>query len=206
MPRCQLERLQKYFRSLERDFSSRFALTKLCARRLRPAKVSRKQPFYFWLDTLCIPVIKKSRTVEHSNQTKDAQNQKDKYNLKMAAISRMTPIYVEAWRVLMLDSELLNVPSSTSSNEIYARIIKSAWAGRYWTLQESYLTQHLTVGMKGGFSHIRSDIASFRLFSPISLELEVSISTTTNSVDAVGYSQTLESDTLSPRDFQLINV
>ena len=82
----------------------------------------------FWMDTLCIPV---------GNENK---------HLRTSAIARMTPTYNRAENVLMLDSDLLETSShGTPVEEIYARVVKSAWQGRYWTLQEGVLAPKLFV-------------------------------------------------------------
>ena len=80
------------------------------------------------MDVLCIPV---------GNQNK---------HLRTSAIARMTPTYNGAENVLMLDSDLLETSShGTPVEEIYARVVKSAWQGRYWTLQEGVLAPKLFV-------------------------------------------------------------
>ena len=81
-----------------------------------------------WMDVLCIPV---------GNENK---------HLRTSAIARMTPTYNGADDVLMLDSDLLETSShGTPIEEIYARVIKSAWQGRCWTLQEGLLAPKLFV-------------------------------------------------------------
>ena len=80
------------------------------------------------MDVLCIPV---------GNEDK---------RLRTSAIARMTPTYSGAENVLMLDSDLLETSShGTPVEEIYARAVKSAWQGRYWTLQEGLLAPKLFV-------------------------------------------------------------
>ena len=65
-------------------------------------------------------------------------------HLRISAIARMTPTYNGAADVLMLDSDLLETSShGTPIEEIYARVVKSAWQGRYWTLQEGLLAPML---------------------------------------------------------------
>ena len=182
----------------------------LCNRTLKYARIQRKKELYFWLDTLCIPVVKKSPTVEHNNQINDIRNYTEKKkNLKKVAISRMTPIYVGARRVLMLDSELLSTSCLTSVHEIRARIIKSAWMGRYWTMQESYLTRHLSIAMKDGFFNAKKKEGSSRISAVSSLEQELHESTVMDSVGNLGYRRTHEvkkGHKLSARDIQLMRV
>ena len=87
-----------------------------------------EQGVMFWMDVLCIPV----------------GNEKE--HLRTSAIARMTPTYNGAENVLMLDSDLLETSGhGTPVEEIYARVVKSAWQGRYWTLQEGVLAPKLFV-------------------------------------------------------------
>ena len=87
-----------------------------------------KQGVVFWMDVLCNPVGSEN---EH---------------LKTSAIARMTPTYNGADNVLMLDSDLLETFShGTPIEEIYARVVKSAWQGKYWTLQEGVLAPKLYI-------------------------------------------------------------
>ena len=189
MLKCQLKRLQTYLEGLaggvvfkrsrpdlalipqNRGPGSQCVQSDLCGRTLEYTRIQRKKELYFWLDTLCIPVVKKSPTVEHNNQTNDIRNHTEKKkHLKKVAISRMTPIYVGAWRVLVLDSELLSTSCLTSVHEIRAKIIKSAWMGRYWTMQESYLTRHLSIAMKDGFFNAKKKRGSSRISAVPRLE------------------------------------
>ena len=99
-------------------------------RRLLPP-CAGKQRVIFWMDVLCIPV---------ENEDK---------HLRTSAIARMTPTYNGAENVLMLDSDLVETSShGTPIEEIFARVVKSAWQGRYWTLQESLLAPKLFVQTK----------------------------------------------------------
>ena len=87
-----------------------------------------KQRVILWMDVLCIPVGRENK------------------HLRTSAIARMTPTYNGADNVLMLDSELLETSShGTPIEEIFARVVKSAWQGRYWTLQEGLLAPKLFV-------------------------------------------------------------
>lgn len=95
--------------------------------RRRPPCLGR-QRVIFWMDVLCIPV---------GNEDK---------HLRASAIARMTPTYNGADNVLMLDSDLLETSShGTPIEEIFSRVVKSAWQGRYWTLQEGLLAPKLFV-------------------------------------------------------------
>lgn len=131
MPDCQLRRLLKFLETLQTN-ESEIAwrrLSKLSSIvRCRPPPCSGKKGVIFWMDVLCIPVGNEN---EH---------------LRTSAIARMTPTYNGADNVLMLDSELLETSShGTPVEEIYARVVKSAWQGRYWTLQEGLLAPKLFV-------------------------------------------------------------
>ena len=175
---------------------------------LEYAGIRGKKEQYFWLDTLCIPVVKKSQIVGHNDRTDDIRkhNEKKKH-LKMVAISHMTPIYVGAWRVLMLDSEMLSTPCFTSVPEIHAGIVRSAWMGRHWTMQESYLTQNLSMAMKDGFFHAKKKTPISSVAVVLSLEQELHESTVMNSVGNLDHLETNEEKKehgLSGRDIQLM--
>ena len=137
MPYCQLNRLMNYLELQEEDEDEEIlSLTKLwfsvskwfleVSRKFR-RKVGLLGPRRegFWIDTMCIPL--------------------NDEELRRNAIKRMIPTYVGAWRGLLLDSRLLNTPSNIMEREVRATLIRSAWMGRIWTMQESYLVQHLSV-------------------------------------------------------------
>lgn len=82
---------------------------------------------HFWLDTICIPVGN------------------DNQNAKKISIARMSRIYSEATRVLVLDSDLQKLISKhMDAEEILSRIACSSWMYRCWTLQEASLSQSQT--------------------------------------------------------------
>ena len=80
-----------------------------------------KQPHYFWIDTLCVPLAP--------------------YELKIAAIKNMRAVYSRATRVLVLDSSFINSTMDSCSEEKLARITCSTWIRRMWTLQEVALAR-----------------------------------------------------------------
>ena len=82
-----------------------------------------KQSTQYWIDVYCIPL------------------ESEGLELKRTAISQMTPIYSGAELVLMIDQTLTAVDCTSNLNEdrIMAKIAKSPWMGRCWTLQESSL-------------------------------------------------------------------
>lgn len=90
-------------------------------------KLFGKAVLRFWIDVYCIP---------HGG-------------LKRAAIAQMTPIYSGAEQVLMLDQTLFQADYLTKT-DIQARIIRSPWMGRYWTLQESALATALLYQLPDG--------------------------------------------------------
>ncbi|KKY15356.1 putative het domain-containing protein [Phaeomoniella chlamydospora] len=69
-----------------------------------------------WLDTLCIPLEKRSRR---------------------AAISKMRDIFANAEKVLVLDNEMQGVSGAASYEENLMRINFSGWMSRGWTLEEA---------------------------------------------------------------------
>ncbi|KAL8689723.1 MAG: hypothetical protein Q9218_004668 [Villophora microphyllina] len=122
---CQLRRLIRQLEALPRTSSRTARVLKSTVSR---AKMALGLPTHvlFWLDVLCIPV------------------QQQHAHLRAAAISRMTPTYAGARRVLVLDSELQELSyAKTSTLELSARLLRSAWMGRSWTLQEASLAEDL---------------------------------------------------------------
>ena len=64
----------------------------------------------------------------------------------------MTPIYICAKFVLMLDSALCRLTrSELSDDEIRARVVRSAWMGRSWTFHEACLAGNLMIQLNDGF-------------------------------------------------------
>ncbi|KAL8962014.1 MAG: hypothetical protein Q9193_001517 [Seirophora villosa] len=80
--------------------------------------------FAFWIDTLCVPV----RPPE----------------LQTLALDKMRIPYERADQVLVLDSHLRSLQSSTlSPTELFAQVSCSSWMRRLWTLQEGKLAKKL---------------------------------------------------------------
>lgn len=89
------------------------------------SKAQRK--VHFWLDTLCIPVGDENR------------------GAKKISIARMSRIYSEATRVLVLDVDLQKVTSKDmNAEQLLSRIVCSSWMYRCWTLQEASLSRPQT--------------------------------------------------------------
>ena len=77
--------------------------------------------------------------------------------MKAAAISRMTPTYAGARRVLVLESQF----QETACNgmlplELTARLVRSPWMGRSWTLQEGSLAEDLILQVEDGYIHFQT--------------------------------------------------
>ena len=136
-----------------------------------------EQDMLLWIDTLCCPV--------------------EPGKAKNIALASMKKTYLEATRVLVLDTSLRTHCSKTMDPiEACARILSSGWTRRLWTLQEAtlpardsrlsflfrdgainihHLLQQLfqilrsSVGMKGLASNIISEITTFASF-PIEYE------------------------------------
>lgn len=158
MPKCQFHHIVRLVKDLKQyDDLGGFKEKPVLGRRRRTCfeaqdkalgeigrflKSYRKLRTTFWIDVICIPV--------HNVQ------------LRAQAISNMTPIYAGASRVLVLDSDLMNtVRLGTPMEEICARLVKSAWMGRCWTLQEGALARSLAIQMKDGlFNAIDATIES----------------------------------------------
>lgn len=96
-------------------------------------RTGTKNSCVFWLDTLCIPVARNLNA----------------YRKK--AIGLMGRTYHEATAVLVLDRELKEVDTRTTSFlEQSLWLVFSGWMRRLWTLQEAALAQDLFIEMKDG--------------------------------------------------------
>ncbi|KAI5837087.1 hypothetical protein DFP73DRAFT_569377 [Morchella snyderi] len=97
LPRCQLAQIQRLVNELyESD-----------------------EPIPFWIDTLCVPLVKRYRNM---------------------AITRMSRTYRDADKVLVLDLSLRRV-SLSSPLECMMHVAVSPWATRLWTFQEGVLAK-----------------------------------------------------------------
>lgn len=82
-----------------------------------------EQPVPFWIDTICVPLQSPYRKL---------------------AISSMATVYKDAEKVLVIDSAILSVPSTTlHSIDMAVRLRTSSWVRRLWTFQEAYLAKEL---------------------------------------------------------------
>lgn len=80
----------------------------------------------FWLDTLSIPT---AGTVERE--------------LRNTALKNMERVYLNADKVLVIETSLLSVSSRIPDFELVARLAMSAWLRRIWTLQEAVKAKEL---------------------------------------------------------------
>lgn len=124
LPQCQLFRIK----SILDDLLSQFKLWSLVN---MGAFRTLGKKFYgpsllFWIDTLCIPV------------------QEEHQEIRALAIMSMKEIYEDAFRVLVLDSEMQASLQGTRA-EPFMRILLSPWMRRLWTLQEAVYAQQLCV-------------------------------------------------------------
>jgi Heterokaryon incompatibility protein (HET) len=77
----------------------------------------------FWIDTICVPV-------------------EDRFGAERSlAILKMLDIYKRANLVLILNKELEEIDSNRSKWELCARITRTAWFRRLWTLHEGVLAR-----------------------------------------------------------------
>jgi hypothetical protein len=74
-----------------------------------------------WIDALCVP----------ANSGPGKRN----------ALARMAQVYRNATNVLVLDSDLLSVPSICSNEELLLRIALCKWTRRLWTLEEGVVAR-----------------------------------------------------------------
>lgn len=155
LPECQLLRLRKLICDSydpkkspfydDSSFSSRAAA-------IIAARVSRamhaepygkldKQRVYFWMDTLCIPIL-----------TGSGSQQRNK-DLKFMAMKHLTPIFAGATNTLVLEKGLqavgLSDSSQLSGDEFAGLVLSSKWMQRGWTLEEGALSMHVVFHMAG---------------------------------------------------------
>lgn len=147
LPRCQLLRLRKmifqtYFpeHSPFYDDSTGWSAIRSAMdwtfwremRARKPCFKIDKKRVYFWMDTLCIPVLVDSQSAEENKV------------LRLRAIRHITPIFAGAFSTLVLDKGLQAVsvpdPSLLSGDEFAAIILSSRWMQRGWTLEEGFLS------------------------------------------------------------------
>ncbi|KIX99754.1 uncharacterized protein Z520_04390 [Fonsecaea multimorphosa CBS 102226] len=96
----------------------------------KPLAASDNQPF--WMDTLCIPV---GEGFEAERNT---------------AIAEMRTIYRISGTVLVLNNELNNISVDRSPWELAARITRTAWFRRLWTLHEGVLAKKTVFQLQDG--------------------------------------------------------
>lgn len=87
------------------------------------AEEHQSSPTYFWIDTLCVPLVPMSTRNE--------------------AIRAMAQTYTNATTVLVLSKELLAIAQPPTSDETLVRIFCSRWMTRLWTLHEGALAKDL---------------------------------------------------------------
>ncbi|KAI9821923.1 MAG: hypothetical protein M1827_002505 [Pycnora praestabilis] len=131
LPKCQLQEIVRLIEALPPiqqyssegiQFDDRAWRDPLPLKPVAPGEQTMdKQPHYFWMDTLCVPLS-------------PAERRKD-------AIKSMRSIYSRAIRVLVLDAELMRSPMASNSEEKLTRMTCSTWIRRLWTLQEAALAR-----------------------------------------------------------------
>ncbi|KAH8703260.1 hypothetical protein BGW36DRAFT_333941 [Talaromyces proteolyticus] len=109
LPECQLDRITHYIENI------RWKSKEPTSDEKSPELVC------FWMDTLCIPV-------QAENKARRKQ-----------AIASMRHIYTNARGVLVLDSWLQQIPSTSPMLTIITRLYQSNWLKRLWTHQEGFL-------------------------------------------------------------------
>jgi hypothetical protein len=96
----------------------------------KPLALSDNQPF--WMDTLCIPV---GSAFEAERNT---------------AIAEMVTIYRNSGTVLVLNNELNSISVDRSPWELSARITRTTWFRRLWTLHEAVLAKKTVFQLQDG--------------------------------------------------------
>jgi hypothetical protein len=90
---------------------------------------------WFWIDGLCVPKAKPYRG---------------------KAIQLMEATYRNATGVVVLDSNLRRVSTSSSTIEIGWTLLASGWMGRLWTYQEGFLPPWVDLELSDGFCDLYS--------------------------------------------------
>ncbi|KAJ5807455.1 hypothetical protein N7447_010911 [Penicillium robsamsonii] len=128
LPHCQLKALYEQAKSVltgdeyvprysNGPFGSLHTSTGRLAHLLSNQVLRRDDSVLLWIDTLCIP------------------HQPD---VRSLAIQRIRELYIDAYRTMIIDSEMKNVDASSATHlEFLLRILYcSGWIRRLWTLQE----------------------------------------------------------------------
>ncbi|KAI9770941.1 MAG: hypothetical protein M1840_002645 [Geoglossum simile] len=128
LPKCQLASIRARALALEADYRSstdperqiyywlnKDSVPSWCDAKRR-AESSHKNVL-LWMDTLCVPVTPESS--------------------RKAALKVIKKTFERANKVLVLDKELLRIPSNLPSLELLMRLDCSTWQHRLWTLQEA---------------------------------------------------------------------
>jgi hypothetical protein len=87
------------------------------------SEFERRYPYYFWIDTLCVPL-----------KPEEARKR---------VIKLMKPIYENAQSVLVLDGDLMNRKANMPPLELMMRVTCTSWQTRLWTLQEAIAARKL---------------------------------------------------------------
>jgi hypothetical protein len=122
LPRCQMDHIAKLLRSLPPYPEIAETAISNLADMLKGYE--KPSDYYFWMDTLCVPV--------------------KNHRLRQHAINKMRDVYQLAANVLVLDHELMQHPSlDRPYAELFTRITCSTWLRRLWTLQEATLNRNV---------------------------------------------------------------
>lgn len=152
IPYCQLLRIQEAVNMLYKNYTDP----------LSAAEEKRAiLPIPFWIDTLCVP------------------NGKGLKELKDEAIGKMTGIYTNADKVLVIDAEVAACSMETDPMEILVKICLSNWLRRLWTLQEGVFAKSLhflvtkeTISFLDLLQEMVTDDLCLRIVKELSLEFK----------------------------------
>jgi hypothetical protein len=97
----------------------------------------------FWMDTLAIPVR------DHAMMDRAGLSKDDLTDRKQTAIRQIYHVFNSASRVFVIDKELCAKPAAGSITQSIIKILTSHWMRRLGTLQEAFLSRHLSIVYKG---------------------------------------------------------
>jgi len=101
----------------------------------------------FWIDALCIPVVK---------------------DMRKRAIGLMAKTYNEAKVVLVIDSGIRTISVSAPREEKLLYVLSSGWMQRLWTLQEAILAQKLVFEFSDGLVALEELLLTKeKIFNPL---------------------------------------
>jgi hypothetical protein len=131
LPVCQLQRFQKLVNEVLRsDEGVDYELTPWSrVKRLASELYRSVNPpdCLWWIDTICVPRGPGSD------------------DIRQKAMKKMSGVYKDAFKVLVVDEGLLQVSIDSPNEELIMRVTCSGWMRRLWTLNGKLFSAHLSI-------------------------------------------------------------